>query len=171
MYPAKVTSACIASAPDSRPTASPSSTRLPVMTLVKPPPSRVKLARSVAPVRRVTITASAVIAVPSRWPSWSPSAPGWAACPCWPARPPASSVAGTILPSDVQDQPVLGGLEAGLVQMVQHVGRHVGEDDAQAGELAAVSGQVRVPEVVGDVLVAGVGLRVQQVAASRDRAD
>ena len=66
MYPAKATTACVASAPDSSPMASPSSTRLPVMTLVKTSPSRVKLATSVAPVPMVSSTASTVIAAASR---------------------------------------------------------------------------------------------------------
>src|SRR5215471_10300691 len=167
MYPPNATTACVASAAD-RPMASPSRTRLPVITLANTSPSRVKHATSVAPAARVSVTARTVIAVAWRWPSRRASPSG---CLAWPS---ASSVAGTVPPhpalalppdqgSDMQDQPVRRGLEAGLVQMVQHVIRHMGEHGAPTGQLAAVSGQVRVPQVVGDDLVAIVGLRDQQV--------
>ena len=57
MYPAIETAVWLASDSDRWATARPPSTMLPVMTLVKTPPSRVKLATSVAPDPKVSAIA------------------------------------------------------------------------------------------------------------------
>ena len=60
MYPAIETAVWLASDSDRSATARPPSTMLPVMTLVKTPPSRVKLATSVAPDPKVSAIAISV---------------------------------------------------------------------------------------------------------------
>ena len=60
MYPASETAVWLASDSDPRATARPHSTMLPVMTLVKTPPSRVKLATSFAPDAKVSAIAISV---------------------------------------------------------------------------------------------------------------
>ena len=60
MYPAIETAVWLASDSDRWATARPPSTMLPVMTLVKTPPSRVKLATSVAPDPKVSAIAISV---------------------------------------------------------------------------------------------------------------
>jgi len=53
--------------------------------------------------------------------------------------------------------------------MVEHVGGQVGHDDAPGGEPVAVCVQVGVTQVVGDVLVAVVRLRNEQVRVPPSR--
>src|SRR5712691_5521112 len=57
------------------------------------------------------------------------------------------------LASQVDDESVMGGLKGDLVLVVEHVGGHVGDDDALGGELVSVGVEVGVTEMVGDVLV------------------
>jgi hypothetical protein len=52
----------------------------------------------------------------------------------------------------------VSALEGNLVLVVEHVGGHVGDDDAPGGEPVPVGVEVGVAEVVGDVLVPVVGL-------------
>jgi hypothetical protein len=64
------------------------------------------------------------------------------------------------------------GLVAGLAGVGDHVGGHVSEHDAAGGQVAFVGGQVRVAEVMGDLLVPVVGLgdeQVRVVSGVRDR--
>jgi hypothetical protein len=60
MYPASETTVWLASDSDRCATARPASTMLPVMTLLKTPPSRVKLATSIAPDPKVSAIAISV---------------------------------------------------------------------------------------------------------------
>src|SRR5438105_12593431 len=67
--------------------------------------------------------------------------------------------------SQVDDEPVVGGLEGNFMEVVEHVGGHVGDDDALGGEVVSVGGQVGVAKVMGDVLVRVVRLGDEQVRA------
>ena len=53
----------------------------------------------------------------------------------------------------------------------EHVGRHVGEDDAPGSQLVPVRVEVCIAKVVGDVLVPVIGLGDQQVRVRGGLAD
>ena len=67
--------------------------------------------------------------------------------------------------SEADDQPVTCRLHANLVLTVEHVGRHMGDDDAPGLELVPVNLEVGVAKVVGDVLVALISLGDEEVRA------
>ena len=59
----------------------------------------------------------------------------------------------------------MSDLEGDLVRVIEHVGGHVGDNDAPGGEPVSVGVEVGVPQVVGDFLVSVVRLGNKQVRA------
>src|SRR5580692_5288046 len=87
-------------------------------------------------------------------------------CHTCPAPTPAPRQHSTV--SQVDDESVVSALEGNLVLVAEHVGGHVGDDDAPGGEPVPVGVEVGVAEVVGDVLVPVVGLCDEQVRTRGD---
>jgi hypothetical protein len=66
--------------------------------------------------------------------------------------------------SHADDEPVAGGLEGCFMLAGEHVGGHVGDDDAAGGKPVPAGDKVSQAQVIGNVLVPAIRLGDEQVS-------